>query len=59
MRFAIGHANKRLALDKGKTDIIVGDDKNLLAIVVNVLKAAEARELDRALTAAIASKTLR
>lgn len=57
VRFSVRVANKAVEIEKGKTDIIVGKDEDLPETVTKVLKAVEAGELDKVLTAAVAQKT--
>ncbi len=47
VRFCLRVGNKRLELQKGKTNIIVGDDKCLPAVIEKCILAAEAGELDQ------------
>lgn len=56
VRLNLKHSNKKLEVQKGKTDIIVGDDKELPATIELVMKAIEAGELDAVLDAAIKAK---
>jgi hypothetical protein len=56
VRFSVRVANRAIEIDKGKTDIVVGDDANLPVVLQTVLKAAEAGELDKIITATINSK---
>ncbi len=56
VRFAVRIANKTVEIDKDKTDIIVGDDAKLPEIVGLVLKAVEAGELDKTITANLRAK---
>ncbi len=53
VRFSVRVANKRIELSKGKSDIVVGGDKELPQVLATVLKAVEAGELDKAVTAAV------
>ncbi len=55
VRFSVRVANKRMELSKGKSDIVVGADEELPQVVATVLKAVEAGELDKAVTAAVAA----
>jgi len=59
IRFSVRVVNKRIELSKGKTDIIVGEDKELPQVVATVLKAVEAGELDTAITTAVAARKKR
>jgi hypothetical protein len=56
VRFCIRVFNKRLEIEKGKTDIIVGKDKDLPALVKSLLDAANAGEFDLHLKQAIAQR---
>ena len=53
VRFSVRVANRAIEIDKGKTDIVVGDDANLPVVLQTVLKAAEAGELDKQVAAAV------
>lgn len=56
VRFAVRVRNKRLELAAGKTDIVVGDDKELPAAIGVVMDAVKAGELDKQITAVVNSK---
>lgn len=45
VRFSVRISNKRIELDKSKSDIVVGEDEKLPQVVATVLKAVEAGEL--------------
>ena len=49
VRFSVRVGNKPIEIDKDKTDIVVGDDKELPNAIDLVIKAVEAGELDRTL----------
>ena len=49
VRFSLRVGNKPIEVDKDKTDIVVGDDKELPNVIDLVIKAVEAGELDRTL----------
>ncbi|MDC1213877.1 hypothetical protein N8000_05320 [Rhodospirillales bacterium] len=53
VRFSVRVANRAIEIDKGKTDIVVGDDANLPVVLQTVLNAAEAGELDKQVAAAV------
>jgi len=53
VRFSVRVSNKVVELERGKTDILVGDDAKLPETVQLVLKAAEAGELDQAIKSSI------
>ena len=59
IRFSVRIANKRIELSKGKSDIVVGDDKELPQAIATVLKAVEAGELEKAVTAAVNARKSR
>lgn len=59
VRFCLRVGNKKLELKKGKTNIVVGDDKNLPKVVQACISAVEAGELDDAITDVIATKNKR
>lgn len=46
VRFCLRVRNRKLELKKGKTDIVVGDDRELPKVVASCLSAVEAGELD-------------
>ena len=46
VRFSLRVRNQKLQLKKGKTDIAVGDDKDLPLVVASCISAVEAGELD-------------
>ena len=56
IRFAIRVANKAVELEKGKTDIVVGTEKELLTIIKTVQRAVEAGELDKLIETTITEK---
>ena len=56
LRFSVRVANKRIELSKGKSDIVVGADKELPQVIATVLKAVEAGELDKTVTATLAAR---
>lgn len=56
IRFSVRVANKLVEIEKGKTDIIVGDDEKLPEIVGLVLKAVEAGELDKIVATAVQAR---
>lgn len=47
VRFALRVRNKRLELTAGKTDIVVGDDKDLPVAIKLAMEAVKAGELDK------------
>mgnify|MGYP007047095499 CR=1 FL=1 len=47
VRFAVRVSNKRIELSKGKTDIVVGNDKELPSIIQQLIEAVKAGELDK------------
>ncbi len=47
VRFALRVRNKRLELATGKTDIVVGDDKDLPVAIKLAMEAVKAGELDK------------
>jgi hypothetical protein len=49
VRFCLRVSNKRLELQKGKTNIVVGDDKELPAVIQTCIEAAEDGEFDEAI----------
>lgn len=55
LRFSVRIANKAVELEKGKTDILVGDNPDLPKVVQTVLQAVEAGELDKQLSAVVKS----
>jgi len=46
VRFCLRVKNKKLELKKGKTDIVVGDDRQLPAVIEKCLAGVEAGEMD-------------
>lgn len=56
VRFAVRVRNKRVELTAGKTDIVVGDDKELPAAIGVVIEAVKAGELDKQITALVGEK---
>lgn len=53
VRFAIRVLNKRIELDKGKADILVGKDEELPKVVKALLDAVNAGELDEQVKKAV------
>lgn len=56
VRFCLRVRNRCLELQNGKTNIVVGDDKELPAVVQACIAAAEAGELDDEIAKVVASK---
>lgn len=46
VRFSLRVRNKVLEIEKGKTDVLVGDDKQLPSVIAVLLDAVKAGELD-------------
>jgi hypothetical protein len=46
IRFCLRVGNKKLELKKGKTNIVVGDDRQLPSVIEKCISAAEEGELD-------------
>ena len=59
VRFCIKVLNKRIEIEKGKTDIIVGKDKELPKTVKSLLDAANTGEFDELLKHAVAQRKKR
>jgi hypothetical protein len=57
VRFSLRVRNKKLELKKGKTDIIVGDDRQLPSVIENCLSAVEAGELDGTISVIVIGNT--
>ncbi len=57
LRFCLRVGNKRLDLDQGKTNIVVGDDDTALpGVIETCIKAVENGELDGKIKAALADR---
>jgi len=56
VRFCMRVGNKRLELQKGKTNIIVGKDIDLPSVIQTCIAAVESGELDKVITAFIDDK---
>jgi len=59
VRFCLRVGNKRLELQKGKTNIVAGEDKELPAIIQTCIQAAEAGEFDTAIGFIVEQRTTR
>jgi len=59
VRFSIRVLNKRIEIDQGKTDIIVGRDENLPKTVKSLLDALNAGEFDEHVKFAVADREKR
>lgn len=59
VRFCIRVLNKRIEVDQGKTDIIVGKDENLPKTVKSLLDAVNAGDFDEHVKLAVAQRKKR
>lgn len=59
VRFCIRVLNKRIGIDQGKTDIIVGKDENLPKTVKSLLDTVNAGDFDEHLKLAVAQRKKR